>query len=362
MLRSRSGDFRQRTSTTATISGFNSRSWWGLSPSCKCSIHRSLTGVSLAHAAEALRMLDRMPQVRRKSALAANAAGVIRRPGQLLQIGLRAAFHFLAFAFAPLIVCWRYRELVRALLRRELADRFRGAAFGWAWAIVAPVITLAIYTRAFTHVMQLPAASARGSWTTYALSTFVGLIVFGLCAELFYRAPSLLHERAAYIKNSIFPSEMLAWTAVCRALAYAGISVIVLLVFELGVNGTVPATTLLLPLIALPLVLFLLGLVWCLAALGAFNRDIAYLMITIVPALMIVTPVFYRVSDLPEHMQRLADLNPLTVPIEMARAILLGGAFPSTAVSVWYVSVAYVVFRFGFAIFVRYKGILADVI
>jgi lipopolysaccharide transport system permease protein len=306
-------------------------------------------------------MLD-MPKVGQKSALAENEAYPIKRRDGPLQSVSRTAVHFAAFTLAPFTVSWRYRELTRALLRRDLADRFRGTAFGWAWAIVAPVITLAIYTRAFTHVMRLPAASAQGSWTSYALSTFVGLIIFGVCAELFYRAPGLLHERASYIKYSIFPSEMLAWTAVFRAFAYAGISVMVLLVFELVANGTVPVSALTLPLILLPLVLLLLGAVWCLAALGAFNRDIAYLMVTVVPAFMIVTPVFYRVSDLPERMQNFAYINPIAAPIEMSRAVLLDGVFPSTAVCIWYVAIAYMVFRCGFAVFVRYKGILADVI
>lgn len=307
-------------------------------------------------------MLDRIGNSPLKEALRAGEPGLLHLCNSLARGGRYAAFRFAKFALVPIAVVWRYRELARALVRRDLAERFRGAAFGWAWAIAGPVLTLSIYTRAFTHVLRLPAASAQASWSSYALSTFVGLIVFGLCAELFYRAPGLLHDRASYIKFSIFPSEVLAWVAVFRALTYAGISVMVLLAFELLTNGSIPFAALSLPLIALPLVLFLLGAVWCLTALGAFNRDIAYLMITIVPALMIATPVFYRVSDLPDGMQRLVYLNPMTAPIEMARAALLGGTFPPIGVCIWYVAVSYLVFRCGFAIFMRYKGILADVI
>ena len=119
----------------------------------------------------------------------------------------------------------------RALLRRELADRFSGSVFGWAWAVVGPLITLLIYTMTFTKAMQLPLASARGGTSCYALSTFLGLIIFSLFAELCGRAPLLMHEHAWFLKTSIFPSETLAWTAVLRALTYAVISFLVLLVF-----------------------------------------------------------------------------------------------------------------------------------
>jgi lipopolysaccharide transport system permease protein len=273
-----------------------------------------------------------------------------------------AALRVLNFALLPFVLAWRYRELGRVLLWRELSDRFRGSAVGWLWAIAGPLITLAIYTITFTTAMRLPVASAEGGPARYALSTFVGLIVFNLCSELFYRAPLLLHERVSYIKTSIFPTEMLAWIAAGRALAYAGISSLVLLIFQVVLTGAIPPTVLLLPLIAVPLLLFLLGIVWSLAALGAFTRDIAYLMATIVPMLMIATPVFYRVSDLPAALQTVAYLNPLAVPIEMARCMVLGGAFPPLAICLLFLAVSFAVFRTGFAVFMRYKGILADVI
>jgi lipopolysaccharide transport system permease protein len=315
-----------------------------------------------ASAAQVPSMLDRVSGIGLKSAIAADQSMADKRHQGRLLNGVHAASRLVRAALEPLTLAWRYRELVRALLRRELADRFRGALFGWAWAIAGPLIALATYIVIFTGAMRLPVASAQSSRGSYALSTFVGLIVFSLCAELFYRAPLLLHERASYIKNSIFPSEMLAWTAVFRALAYAGISVVVLLVFQVGLIGTVPASVLLLPLIVLPLVLFLLGIVWCLAALGGFTRDIAYLMTAIIPVLMFATPVFYRISDLPVEVRRLAYFSPLAVPIEMARAVLLGGAGPPAPACVVFVIVAFVIFRAGFAVFVRYKGILADVI
>jgi lipopolysaccharide transport system permease protein len=263
---------------------------------------------------------------------------------------------------APFTTAWRYRGLIAATLRRDLADRFSGTVFGWAWAIAAPLITLAIYTVTLTKAVRLPVASAQGGALQYALSTFAGLIVFSLCAELFYRAPLLLHENSSYIKTSIFPSETLAWTAVLRSLTYAGISVAVLLVFSLAINWTLPPTVLLLPLLALPLALFLLGLAWCLSALGAFTRDIAYLMVTIVPLLMFATPVFYRLSDVSGTLHALEYLNPIGSVIEMARNLLIDGVLPSVPLYLVFVVVSLLVCRGGFAVFERYKGILVDVI
>lgn len=281
-----------------------------------------------------------------------------RRPAQRTRRAARRGSGLLA----PLTVAWRYRELILAILRRDLADRFRGSLFGWVWAVAGPLITLAIYVIAFTGAMRLPAASAQGSPLTYAFSTFVGLIVFNLWAELCYRAPLLLHEHASYIKTSIFPSETLAWTTVLRGLTYAGISVGVLFVFALAINRSLPWTVLLLPLLVLPLVLLLLGLVWCLAALGAFTRDIAYLMVSIIPMLLFATPVFYRLSDVPASVRPLEYLNPIATAIDMARNILIDGVVPSAPVYIAFVVASLFACRVGFAVFERYKGIIVDVI
>jgi lipopolysaccharide transport system permease protein len=263
---------------------------------------------------------------------------------------------------APLLTAWGHRELIVAVLRRELSDRFSGSAFGWVWAVAGPLITLAIYTLTFTRALHLPVASAQGRTSSYALSIFVGLIVFGVFGELCCRAPLLLHEHAWFLKTSIFPSETLAWTAVLRAMSFAGISVGVLLAFQFALSGTLPITVLLLPLIIIPLMLLLLGIVWFLAALGAFTRDIAHLMFTFVPLVMFATPVFYRASDLPYPLNIVAYLNPLGTAIESARAVLLGGSLPPIAAYLGFVISSLVVCRGGYAVFRRYKGVLVDVI
>lgn len=262
----------------------------------------------------------------------------------------------------PFVVAWRFRELISAVLRQELAARFRGSLFGWGWAIVGPLVTLGLYTLTFSSALRLPVARSHGTVANYALWVFAGLVVFNLFAELCYRAPMLLHEHASRIKTSIFPSEVLAWIALLRGLVYAGISLGVLLVFQLGLTGGIQPTVLLLPLMLVPLGAMLVGLIWFLAAVGAFARDVAHLMITIVPLTMIISPVFYSIADLPDTLRMLNYLNPLTDAIDIMRALVLTGTWPSGQAIGWFIVSSVAIFRGGYAFFVRYKGILVDVI
>jgi lipopolysaccharide transport system permease protein len=262
----------------------------------------------------------------------------------------------------PLERAWHYRELIRAVVRRELAARFRGSILGWLWAIFGPLVMLSAYTLVFSGAVGLPASASRGNIATYALSIFTGLIVFNLFSELAYRSPGLLHEHAGVIKKSIFPSETLAWTATIRACVYAAISFGVLIFFELALTHTLPPTFLLLPTVIVPFFLFLLGVSWFLMALGSFTRDVAHLMISIVPVFMFVTPIFYSIEDVPRDLRLYIHFNPIGNYVEMMRDVLLLGTFPNPLLYAGTVLVSLLIFGLSYRFFMQYKAVFVDVI
>ena len=214
------------------------------------------------------------------------------------------------------------REIILAILRRELASRFTGSAGGWLWAVAAPLFAIAVYTFAFTTKLQMTFVGEQGQAPiTYALFIFAGLIVFNFFSEMAYRSPMLLHEYAHFIKQTIFPSDMLAVISTLRAAAYTGIGAIVMLICIAAVKGGLPWTVIFMPLIFIPLAAFLMGLSWFLSAIGAFTRDAGYLMINIVPLFMFLTPVFFT------HTSRPPPWDILYLP-ERAHRLCRGHARP----------------------------------
>jgi lipopolysaccharide transport system permease protein len=97
-------------------------------------------------------------------------------------------------------------------------------------------------------------------------------------------------------------------------------------------------------------------------ALGSFTRDVAHLMISIVPVLMFATPIFYSIDDVPEHLRPWVHLNLMGNYVEMIRDALIRGRMPSPLLYLGTVIVSLVVFRFGYRFFMRYKSIFVDVI
>lgn len=263
----------------------------------------------------------------------------------------------------PFVRAWRHRELIRAVARREYLSRYSGAALGWVWAIIAPLLVLGTYTTLFYFTVP----ELRGNLTVsdYAGSIFIGLIVFNLFSELGYRAPMLLHEHVNFVKRSIFPSETIAWTAAIRAFIYSGISFGVFMLFRLVTTGSLPWTILLTPLVIVPFAIMMLGITWFLMALGAFTRDVAHIMASIVPLLMFATPVFYRLEYIAYTSKTTALLMRLNLVgdyVEMMRDLSFDGHLPNFFVYFFTVVASYAVFLGGYRFFMRYKSVIVDVI
>jgi lipopolysaccharide transport system permease protein len=258
---------------------------------------------------------------------------------------------------------WHHQDLIAAILRREMRERFKGSVAGWVWAVVAPLLAIAVYTFAFTTNLQLPLAdSAMGPRIGYALFIFSGIIVYNFWAEMAFRAPMLLHEYTHFIKQTIFPSDMLAVISTLRATAYTLISIVVMLLFQLIATRTLPWTVVLIPLIFVPFMAFLIGMSWFLCAIGAFTRDAGYLMINIAPLFMFATPVFYPHASLPAPFDFWIYANALTGYVEVMRDIVLFGRLPNWHVYLWTLFTSVFTFYFGYWFFDRYRNVIVDVI
>jgi len=71
------------------------------------------------------------------------------------KVGLLAGL--LRFLAEPFTSAWHHRDLIVAILRRELRERFKGSAAGWVWAVTAPLLSLITYTVAFGGSAKLRA-------------------------------------------------------------------------------------------------------------------------------------------------------------------------------------------------------------
>lgn len=258
---------------------------------------------------------------------------------------------------------WRQRSLLLELVVRDVSGRYRGSAMGMLWSLLTPVLMLAIYTFVFSVVFKSRWGEDQSAGKmVFALNLFAGMLVHGLVAECLNRAPGLIIGNVSYVKKVVFPLGILPWVGLGSALFHALIGLMVLLVFEFAIYGGLPLTAPLVLLVWLPLLVGMLGVMWLLAALGVYLRDIAQLTGILTTILMFLSPVFYPATALPEPYRTVLYLNPLTFLIEQTRAVLLDGVAPDWLGLVMAMIVASVVAMLGYNGFKKMRRGFADVI
>ncbi|MBB5608033.1 MULTISPECIES: ABC transporter permease [unclassified Janthinobacterium] len=257
---------------------------------------------------------------------------------------------------------WRNRGLLLVLIQREVIGRYRGSVLGILWSFFNPVFMLTIYTFVFSVVFKARWNAGSDSKTEFALVLFAGLIIFNLFSECINRAPGLIMANANYVKKVVFPLEILPWVSAGSAFFHFIISLGVWLAAYALLFGVPHLTVLLLPLIVLPLMLFIMGLSWMLASLSVYLRDVGQFIGMVTTVLMFLTPIFYPVSSLPEKYRHLLLLNPLTPAVEMTRDILFWGKLPDFGMLSLYALATLMVAWLGFAWFQKTRKGFADVL
>ncbi|MFW2440905.1 MAG: ABC transporter permease [Arenicellales bacterium] len=256
----------------------------------------------------------------------------------------------------------KHRSLILQLAKREVSGRYRGSVMGFFWTLLNPLLMLTIYTLIFGYVFKARWGEMNLGDGGFALTLFCGLIVHGMFAECINRAPVLITSNVNYVKKVVFPIEILPWVVIYAALFHTLMSLVVLSVFSLLVNGSVPLTLLWLPVVFIPYILFLVGCLWLFSALGVFLPDIRQLMGLLTTALLFLSPVFYPISALPKSIQGLIYLNPLTLIIEQTREIFLWGNSPDFKLLFLYSLVAMMIAVIGFVWFQKSRRGFADVL
>jgi lipopolysaccharide transport system permease protein len=254
------------------------------------------------------------------------------------------------------------KELIAELVRGDVAGRYRGSLLGVLWSLASPLLLLAAFTFGFGTIFQTRWGGAVAGHGEFALVLFPGILLHALLAEPVNRAPGLVTAVPNYVKKVVFPLELLPLVAVATAVFHTLIGFGVLAVALVVVHGALPLTTLALPAILAPYIVLILGVTWILAALGVYLRDIAQVTGLVTMLLMFLSPVFYPASALPAEYRGWLQLNPLTLPLEQTRDVLIWGRWPDWGALGAYAAFALAVACAGYWWFQKSRKGFADVI
>jgi len=235
----------------------------------------------------------------------------------------------LADPFSPYRALLRHFSLVLQMARRDVIGRYRGSFIGLLWSFFNPLLMLAIYTFVFGFIFKSRWTGQGGGHVEFAVILFAGLNIHAMFAECLNRASTLIIENTNFVKKVVFPLETLSWSTLGSALFHLAISTFVLLGISICVNGSIPWTVVLFPVVLACFIPFVAGAIWLLASLGVFLRDLKQAVGIVTMALMFLAPIMYPRSLIPMPYRSWMNLNPLTVIVESSQDVLVWGRQPS---------------------------------
>ena len=256
---------------------------------------------------------------------------------------------------------YRQRRLIELMVRRDLVGRYKGSMAGAVWTIVNPLALLLIYWFVFSVIFRVR-FGPDGQPVNFLLYVVAGLLPWMAFSEALVRSNTCIVENPNLVKKVVFPLEVLPVNHSLVGSLHSLVGIMILIALAIGVRGTLPWTIVLLPLVALPQLLFTIGIGWFLASLGVFLRDLSHVIGLILTFWMFSTPIVYPENLVPPTLVTLLHLNPFTAIVSGYRSVLLEGALPEWRAWLYLVGVSLLTFFLGYAWSTRTRKGFADVL
>lgn len=217
---------------------------------------------------------------------------------------------------------YRYRDLVRALVARELKVRYRRSAIGFVWTMLQPLLTMLVLQMVFSSVFR---GFAITNYPVYALA---GVLFWNFFSQSIISSMNSLRGNAQLLQKLPVPKAVFPLANVISGVVNLTFAMVPLLLILLWTGHPLTPALLFLPVAILLAALFTLGAGLLLSPLAVFFSDVVELIGVVLSLLMYLTPVFYPKEIVPEALRWVVRFNPVRSILEVFRDPIYQGEIP----------------------------------
>jgi ABC-type polysaccharide/polyol phosphate export permease len=230
------------------------------------------------------------------------------------------------------------RQLLLDLVWKDIRVRYRYATMGFLWAVLEPLIMMAVLTLVFSQFLRMGEIEELGVTAPRHYAAFVlsGLIPWQFFSAGLAASTRSLIENRDLVKKAHFPREVIPFSAIGVALVNFLIGTIFLLGIFTVLMGRFPASGLVwVPLIFAIQFALLMGLGLLLSSVNAYFRDVAYMVDAALLFGFYATPILYWHSMIEGRLApwaySLYMFNPMAGIVTAYRLCLFGAEGQSVA-------------------------------
>lgn len=253
---------------------------------------------------------------------------------------------------------WRYRELFVFLVWRDILVRYKQTVIGIAWSIIRPFLSMVVFTVVFGMLAGLPSKGA-----PYPVMVYAAMLPWQLFSNSLSESSTSFINNANLISKVYFPRLIIPASSVIESLVDFILSFLVLILLMIWYKFIPDWRIIFMPLFLCFALLLALGAGFWFSVLNVKYRDFRYIVPFIVQFSLLISPVGFSSSIVPEKWKLLYSINPMVGVIDGFRWAILGADLtlyrPGFIVSVVLTAVVFVT---GFRYLRKTEKNLADII
>lgn len=241
----------------------------------------------------------------------------------------------------------KFRSLLNELISRDIKIKYRKSVLGVLWTLLNPLLMMIVLSVVFSNLFRFDIEN----FPLYLLS---GQIIFNFYNDATSTAMSAIVGNAALIKKVYVPKYLFVISRVFSSFINLMASFTALMLVMIATRAELHWTVILSVVPLTLLMLLSLGVGLILAALTVKFRDIMHLYSVFTTVLLYLTPVIYPMSILPDWLEKIVLLNPITNILTMFRDVMIN----NTIFDMWSLLIAVIetVFFMILGLYIFYKN------
>ncbi len=252
---------------------------------------------------------------------------------------------------------WQYRELLFLLAWRDATVRYKQSVVGIGWAVIQPLMMMAVFTIVFGRFANLPSDGV-----PYAVFSLTALLPWNYFARSLTDSSNSLVGSSHLLTKIYFPRLILPISKVFSGLIDFAIAFVLLLGVMAWYRVAPSLRIVALPLFMILAMLTAFGVGLWLTALNVKYRDVGFVVPFLVQIWMYASPVAYSSSIVPAHWRPIYEMNPMTGVVEGFRWALLGKSAPDAASILSSTGIVLLIILSGLWYFRRMEKTFADLV
>ncbi len=203
-----------------------------------------------------------------------------------------------------------YKQQIFKLAKADLVKTYRGAALGWAWAIIKPAVTIFVYWFAFDIGLR---AGKDVNGYPYFLWMIAGLVPWFYMSDMLTVGIDTIRKYSYLVTKMKFPvSTIPTFVSISKFVVYL---ILMLLVVFIFIFMGYPPSIYLIQMPFYMLLMFVFFTIWSLFAslLSSMSKDFGNLVKSMVTAIFWLSGILYNPDSIKiEWVRKLLMINPVT--------------------------------------------------